>query len=370
MLGQACGNHLRGGVSIRARLCSRAMQILKHQVALLVIVSIRARLCSRAMRVDRANERGADRVSIRARLCSRAMPDPPEGTAQGRGFNPRPALQPGDAQEQEALAALAEVSIRARLCSRAMPICTGLGLVRTEVSIRARLCSRAMLKLYAVSGAVSEFQSAPGFAAGRCECPSRTGRRCSCFNPRPALQPGDARSNRDLCATVASFNPRPALQPGDAMAGFVTGSVLRGFQSAPGFAAGRCRVYPSKIITDTPVSIRARLCSRAMHMRSGRVESRCAVSIRARLCSRAMRNRRSVGNIDKEVVSIRARLCSRAMRLPLVTGAAGAVFQSAPGFAAGRCLAQEREMIDIIRFQSAPGFAAGRCESVEFWVVP
>ena len=38
----------------------------------------------------------------------------------------------------------------------------------------------------------------------------------SCFNPRPALRPGDALEGRMRCKRGHRFNPRPALRPGDA----------------------------------------------------------------------------------------------------------------------------------------------------------
>jgi len=46
---------------------------------------------------------------------------------------------------------------------------------------------------------------------------SRMSAHQNCFNPRPALRPGDAvvRGMQLLFAT--SFNPRPALRPGDAI---------------------------------------------------------------------------------------------------------------------------------------------------------
>ncbi len=37
-----------------------------------------------------------------------------------------------------------------------------------------------------------------------------------CFNPRPAVRPGDARAERGALQRCAGFNPRPAVRPGDA----------------------------------------------------------------------------------------------------------------------------------------------------------
>ena len=227
-------------------------------------------------------------VSIRSRLCSREMPrsayaqrttktfQSAPGFAAGRcqrcrcqmaaiiRFNPLPALQPGDAQSAPAPGAPLVVSIRSRLCSREMP--TGCAAIRggRRVSIRSRLCSREMLAKKLRDHRAHQFQSAPGFAAGRCRC-SRLGPSAQrCFNPLPALQPGDARCRRTPAAPRCRF------------------------QSAPGFAAGRCR--PTRPCSAEPSS-----------------------------------------------------------------------FQSAPGFAAGRCATRPRRAALPNPFQSAPGFAAGRC---------
>ena len=85
------------------------------------------------------------------------------------------------------------------------------------------------------------FQSAPGLEAGRCTS-VRTGgdRRLLCFNPRPALRPGDARRLFTSPCFSVGFNPRPALRPGDAAASSSALSGADAFQSAPGLEAGRC----------------------------------------------------------------------------------------------------------------------------------
>ena len=47
-----------------------------------------------------------------------------------------------------------------------------------------------------------------------------------CFNPRPAVRPGDAlQCLRTIASFCASFNPRPAVRPGDAAAGLGVGQV-------------------------------------------------------------------------------------------------------------------------------------------------
>ena len=88
---------------------------------------------------------------------------------------------------------------------------------------------------------VDQFQSAPGREAGRCLLLSEIGEATLCFNPRPAVRPGDASASaesRSKWLTFQSapgreagrckepkarelhnscFNPRPAVRPGDAM---------------------------------------------------------------------------------------------------------------------------------------------------------
>ncbi len=152
---------------------------------------------------------------------------------------PRPALLPGDAHQVLHLDQRRRVSIHARHCCRAMP---------------SRRCMPSLS---------SRFQSTPGIAAGRCSkprAPSVTG-RCfnprpallpgdapwplpplqvfESFNPRPALLPGDARLARTVAHTPSRFNPRPALLPGDALLRSRM-QPANAFQSTPGIAAGRC----------------------------------------------------------------------------------------------------------------------------------
>ncbi len=67
---------------------------------------------------------------------------------------------------------------------------------------------------------IGQFQSAPGREAGRCTThPHNQIIRQVCFNPRPAVRPGDA--NPIFCDDIRSkcFNPRPAVRPGDAWLG-------------------------------------------------------------------------------------------------------------------------------------------------------
>ena len=63
----------------------------------------------------------------------------------------------------------------------------------------------------------TSFQSAPGLEAGRCAAAALVKDMLGgCFNPRPALRPGDARPSQARLIWFGGFNPRPALRPGDA----------------------------------------------------------------------------------------------------------------------------------------------------------
>ncbi len=85
------------------------------------------------------------------------------------------------------------------------------------------------------------FQSAPGREAGRCLGTLLMLGRLRCFNPRPAVRPGDASSGDGSWTRVGGFNPRPAVRPGDAIINSAKVEVEYLFQSAPGREAGRCR---------------------------------------------------------------------------------------------------------------------------------
>ena len=187
------------------------------RLALVDDVSIRSRLCSREMPARRVQQRAARRVSIRSRLCSREMP---AATVIVRS--------------------LGVVSIRSRLCSREMHQKTSPPPEVSDVSIRSRLCSREMLRLSGPPRPQVLFQSAPGFAAGRCGKTALESNPMNRFNPLPALQPGDAVPSRFTSYTQQMFQSAPGFAAGRCRhCRRSTHQFLR-FQSAPGFAAGRC----------------------------------------------------------------------------------------------------------------------------------
>ena len=106
------------------------------------------------------------------------------------------------------------------------------------------------------------FQSTPGIAAGRIGRGILPMSLSGCFNPRPALLPGESVGSLSAISADLGFNPRPALLPGESwqvelellgsavsiharhccranpfqVAGYTSASA---FQSTPGIAAGR-----------------------------------------------------------------------------------------------------------------------------------
>ena len=213
---------LCGFVSIRARHCWRAMPAARRAERRRLGVSIRARHCWRAMPALAHFVDGHPAVSIRARHCWRAMPRhyadgssallfqsapaiaggrcharivdghaarcfnprPPllAGDASGRrtmggphaGFNPRPPLLAGDASGAGTSPRLSEFQSAPAIAGGRCPILAEHLLTAPPVSIRARHCWRAMPVLRRRGDAGRRFQSAPAIAGGRCR--ARRGR--------------------------------------------------------------------------------------------------------------------------------------------------------------------------------------------------
>ncbi len=85
-----------------------------------------------------------------------------------------------------------------------------------NVSIRSRRLGREMH--FAFTMQISEYHvSIRSRRLGR-EMPSlaRNGRIYQCFNPLPAVRPGDARKLLRAVSLPECFNPLPAVRPGDA----------------------------------------------------------------------------------------------------------------------------------------------------------
>ena len=276
------------------------------------LVSTRARPWGRAMPkfvrlgawvkpFQPAPGRGAGRCLIereRARGGKVFQPAPGRGAGRCRscggvqrhryGFNPRPAVGPGDAATQVAVMmdfwfqpapgrgagrcakaslgctaeevfqpapgrgagrcysvargerAVRDVSTRARPWGRAMPVNAGAGNFQWLVSTRARPWGRAMQYLNAVIP-VLEAVSTRARPWGRAmpQAIAKSG-LFGMFQPAPGR--GAGRCIENICklfSRVIRFNPRPAVGPGDARPTWLSQPEIDEFQPAPGRGAGR-----------------------------------------------------------------------------------------------------------------------------------
>ena len=174
-----------------------------------------------------------------------------------------------------------------------------------------------------------EFQSAPGWLAGRCLCvPIDSGTSIEVSIRARLVGRAMPETTRDRIA-------RPE------------------FQSAPGWLAGRCCSQRRARIHEHRVSIRARLVGRAMRLHSTQCRPRRRVSIRARLVGRAMPVVARHAACQRHV-SIRARLVGRAMPSALRHARRDRWFQSAPGWLAGRCRSLPRASREALSFNPRP----------------
>ena len=154
------------------------------------------------------------------------------------------------------------------------------------------------------------FQSAPGHLAGRCSAGIVPVNVVTCFNPRPAIWPGDAWSTLTLEGMPrVSIRARPS---GRAMRTMTREPAAQPwFQSAPGHLAGRCGWRVGGGADRTGFNPRPAIWP-------GDAMRRCTAML---WCS----------------VSIRARPSGRAMQTLLMMERMTHTFQSAPGHLAGRC---------------------------------
>jgi len=203
------------------------------------------------------------------------------------GFNPLPAFRPGETQVAKPLlpkqlfqsapgfsagrnavangasGEAAVVSIRSRLFGREKPHQCSRAAPRHWVSIRSRLFGREK----------------PADA-------NDAERRAVCFNPLPAFRPGETSTTlaevmppaqfqsapgfsagRNFFSVIGipphrSFNPLPAFRPGETVHDEIAFSVHDMFQSAPGFSAGRNGLRGPLLFIRNGVSIRSRLFGR------------------------------------------------------------------------------------------------------------
>jgi len=302
----------------------------------MISVSIRSRLFGREK--PDADDRLADGqlVSIRSRLFGREKQCASAFWCGLDQFQSAPGFSAG--RNPVFIAARVSrlgVSIRSRLFGREKPLDHGLDRAILEVSIRSRLFGREKRCGTATKIFRTLFQSAPGFSAGR----NAAGRvflrrarpvsirsrlfgrekltrklligRCSFrFQSAPGFSAGrNLGAPTDLMSALG-FNPLPAFRPGETFRRGFPRQLISVFQSAPGFSAGRnCRHQT--------------FCER------------CKVSIRSRLFGREKRDRAGKGSVRLEV-SIRSRLFGREKQRLRGYSSTSSMFQSAPGFSAGR----------------------------------
>ena len=176
-------------------------------------------------------------VSIRPRLWGRGKRIMARRLAAALGFNPPPALGPGETLCPTRLGHPHAVSIRPRLWGRGKPRC-GLLLEQPRIfSIRPRLWGRGKRPPRYLASSTVPFQSAPGFGAGGNARLNGDPKGQSCFNPPPALEPGETVHNGQARPTHG-VSIRPRLWGRGKPQKPVTSREVSMFQSAPGFGAG------------------------------------------------------------------------------------------------------------------------------------
>ncbi len=180
-------------------------------------------------------------------------------------FNPRPAVGPGDTREAWQNRQATVVSIRARPLGRAIRGISRLYFKSYEFQSAPGRWAGRYLKAFPLCSMVpkfqsapgrwagrykampftadrgKEFQSAPGRWAGRYPCASGDGnRRSPCFNPRPAVGPGDTPPPPASCCFPLLFQSAPGRWAGRyLLPGTLAAASPSPFQSAPGRWAGR-----------------------------------------------------------------------------------------------------------------------------------
>ena len=299
-------------------------------------------------------------VSIRSRLFGREKPGwRPRPSCRCPCFNPLPAFWPGETVPcSSIITASITVSIRSRLFGREKRAHGRDPGRQRSVSIRSRLFGREKPAAETLARINEQFQSAPGFLAGRNPCVSDFPKEHDVFQSAPGFLAG--------------------RNPGRSFAAPVPGW----FQSAPGFLAGRNATACSSS-TLGEVSIRSRLFGREKQIwlsstppapmfqsapgflagrngwRQGRNSSTGGFNPLPAFWPGETGHRLAVaGDV---AVSIRSRLFGREKPYGWCAPCSRGRFQSAPGFLAGRNGRSGALAVrNAVWFQSAPGFLAGR----------
>ena len=193
--GRCNGNRAAAGciqVSIHARHYWRAMRAFHGSGEFAGVVSIHARHYWRAMH-GRCRRRQRHAVSIHARHYWRAMPQALRSIRFPGGFQSTPAITGGRCCSGGSWGGQRRVSIHARHYWRAMPS-------TAQTMFSAPAC----------------FNPRPPLLAGDAKTPRQSSQRSASFNPRPPLLAGDASHCGVRQWRGTGFNPRPPLLAGDA----------------------------------------------------------------------------------------------------------------------------------------------------------
>ena len=229
-------------------------------------VSIHARHCCRANQPMLPEAKQPGMFQSTPGIAAGRIPASPPTPPQRDCFNPRPALLPGESGLKTRNECRQLVSIHARHCCRANLAKSDSDKAKAKVSIHARHCCRANLKASTARVCASVFQSTPGIAAGRINGEHCERDKHALFQSTPGIAAGRigrkprgldrgclvsiharhcCRANRPNVHAepdrLQCFNPRPALLPGES--------------TAPPCTAGI-----------NLVSIHARHCCRANHL--------------------------------------------------------------------------------------------------------
>jgi len=249
-------------------------------------------------------------------------------------FNPLPAFGPGETFLDRGGDTLERVSIRSRLLGREKLQEALRDLDRLEFQSAPGFWAGRNWPWRWRRGRRSKFQSAPGFWAGRNPAARWSGSRAPSFNPLPAFGPGETGADRPHRGLHDVSIRSRLLGREKPQFGFFHVASLQ-FQSAPGFWAGRNRLDVER---------------RGRHQRFQSAPGFWAGRNREVSCG---------GPDCPQFQSAPGFWAGRNFQTRLIAYPT-LLFQSAPGFWAGRNAPRRRRAARRAWFQSAPGFWAGR----------
>ena len=250
---------------------------------------------------------------------------------------------------------------------------------KVQVSIHSRLLCR---EIHVTDSALSYpkwFQSTPGFYAGRYVYHSATRKFTQRFNPLPAFMPGDTGGTVGLClGNGVSIHSRLLCREIRRKHGTGLGQEL--FQSTPGFYAGRyfavvsgklvslgfnplpafmpgdtkftSRFAPSGLFQSTPGFYAGRYGREYAH-------HECRVCFNPLPAFMPGDTRNTLSTASEPIVSIHSRLLCREIPLMAAMPTRYYLFQSTPGFYAGRYKRNRLFLTTAKCFNPLPAFMPG-----------